>query len=244
MIPIARKPSAGAFAATCVLACMALGSFHSAAAQSAANGSNPVPLPSGTAKNSDKPASQTPDRPADKAAVPAPTPAPVRKPRVITNDDLRSSRFPPNDGPRRSKDVLNTGECDDACAGEAREMADFGPDQDGDWAFALTTARRNLALDTAWPTAIATLARAEKTYCTFQQQLQSTAVPSGDDYNSRVERARRQNYASEMDRVLSQNVTNANAQIDRMADQVEDDEPARAAIMRVLARRVTDSCGP
>jgi hypothetical protein len=236
MIPMARKQSAIALAASCVLACMALGPFHSAASQSPANASNPASPPSGTTQNSDKPA--------DKGAAPVPTPAKVRKTRVITNDDLRSSRFSANDGPGQRQQDLHTGECDDQCATEARAMADFGPDQDGDWAFALTTARRNLELDTAWPAAIATLARAEKTYCTFRQQLESTAVPSGDDYNSRVERARRQNYANEMDRVLSQNVTNAYAQIDRMADRAEDGEPARAAIMRVLARRVTDSCGP
>lgn len=123
-------------------------------------------------------------------------------------------------------------------------MTEFGPDEDGDWAFALTTARRNLAQDAAWPAAIATLRQSVKIYCTYQSQLQAVAVPSGDDYNSRVERARAEQAATDMDRVLSQNVARANSRIDQMADGIEDDEPARAAIMRVLARRANDSCDP
>jgi hypothetical protein len=47
-----------------------------------------------------------------------------------------------------------------------------------------------------------------------------------------------------MSRVLGQNVANANAQIERMAQGAEEAEPARAAIMRVLAQRVNDSCDP
>jgi hypothetical protein len=48
-----------------------------------------------------------------------------------------------------------------------------------------------------------------------------------------------------MGRVLSQAVDNANAQIERLAQQADDnEEPARGAIMRVLAQRVNDSCGP
>ncbi len=128
--------------------------------------------------------------------------------------------------------------------GRSSRGGDFGPDQDGDWAFALTTARRNLAQDTAWPGAIATLKQAVKTYCTYQSQLQATSVPSGDDYRSRVERARVQNSAIDTERALSQNVANAEARIDQMADHIEEDEPARAAMMRVLAQRVSDSCDP
>jgi hypothetical protein len=240
MTPITRKPSAAAFAATCALAWMTLGCFHSAAAQSASNGGNLPPSPSTTDTKADKPASQAPQKPAEPAA----TAEPAKKSRVITNEDFKSGRFSGHDGLGSSRDIPGVGECDDDCADEARATTDFGPDQDGDWAFALTTARRNLAQDAAWPGAIATLARAVKTYCTFQNQVQATAVPSGNDYNSRVERARAQNYVDEMERALGQNVTNANARIDQMADRIEDDEPARAAIMRVLARRVNDSCDP
>jgi hypothetical protein len=71
-----------------------------------------------------------------------------------------------------------------------------------------------------------------------------TAVPSGSDYNAQVERAKRQKYVEDMSRVLGQNVANANAQIERMAQGAEESEPARAAIMRVLAQRVNDSCDP
>jgi hypothetical protein len=75
--------------------------------------------------------------------------------------------------------------------------------------------------------------------------LETTAVPSGNDYGARVERARREKYAEDMGRVLGQTVNNANAQIDRMAQQADDSsDPARGAIMRVLAQRVNNSCDP
>lgn len=218
-----------------------LGALHPAAAQSSSNGGNPPPVQNASNKKPDKSAG-TSDTPTP------PTTPQAKKPKVITNDDINADRARHNDGfAGGAKDdhaIPGTGVCDDECADEAREMAGFGPDQDGEWRFALTAARRSLAADPAWPGAYATLARAVKTYCTFQEQLQSTAVPSGNDYGARVERARREKYVDDMSRVLGQTVTNANAQIDRMAQQAEEYEPARAAIMRVLAQRVNDSCDP
>jgi hypothetical protein len=238
MIPTIRKPNSAALAGAFALAWIALSYFHPVAAQSAATGANPPPAQSTISSDPDKPTSQVPAKPAE----PTVPPTPAKKARFVTTEDFKSGRYSGPGG--RGKDIPGVGECDDACAEEARELADFGPDQDGDWAFALTTARRNLAQDPAWPAAIATLAQAVKVYCTYQHELQATAVPSGNDYRSRAERARVQNGASDTDRALNQNVINANARIDQMADRIEDDEPARAAIMRVLARRVNDSCDP
>jgi hypothetical protein len=220
-------------AASLVCAFTLSGSLHHASAQSPANGSNPPP------------AQDSADKKTDKAAIPAQP----KKPRVITNDDINADRARHNDGfaggTSNTHEIQGTGVCDDDCAEQARQMTEFGPDRDGEWQFALTAARRDLAADTAWPGAYVTLARAVKTYCTFQEQLQTTAVPSGNDYGARVERARREKYAEDMGRALSQTVTNANAQIERMAQQADDNsDPARGAIMRVLAQRVNDSCDP
>lgn len=235
-----REARAGRFAAAYVLAFVSLGVFQFAAAQSSANGSSSPPSQTASDKK--------PDKPADTSAAPA-TPAQVKKPKVITNDDINADRARHNDGfaggATDTHAIPGTGVCDDECADQAREMAGFGPEQDGEWRFALAAARRSLAADAAWPGAYATLARAVKTYCTFQAQLQATAVPTGNDYGSRVERAKRQQYVDDMSRVLSQSVNNANAQIDRMAQQAdENEEPARGAIVRVLAQRVNESCDP
>lgn len=235
MIPMADKRRFAA--AGCALALTYLGWIHPTAAQSATIAANLPQTQSPPATGTGQAASQAPEKP----AVP-PSAAPAKKPRVITTEDFQSGRYADSAGHR--KDIPGVGECDDDCADQARAMTDFGPDQDGDWAFALTTARRNLAQDAAWPTAIATLKQAVKTYCTYQGQLQATAVPSGDDYGSRVERARVEQEAADTERALAQNVNNANARIDQMANRADEEEPARAAIMRVLAQRVNDSCDP
>jgi hypothetical protein len=238
MIPIARKRKFVFAASLCALAWVAIGLFHSTAAQSSASGSNTPQAQAPAASSSDKPANKASEKPAE----PATQSAPAKKPRVITTEDFKSGRYAGTGG--RDRDIPGVGECDDECADQARELTEFGPDQDGDWAIALTTARRNLAQDPAWPAAIATLRQAVRTYCTYQSQLQATAVPSGDDYNSRVERARIEQAAADTERALANNVNNANARIDQMAGRVDEDEPARAAIMRVLAQRVNDSCVP
>lgn len=235
-----RDIRAGRFAAACVLTFVSFGVSPFAAAQSPANGGG-TPSPQSAAD-------KKPDKPADTSAEPAAA-AQVKKHKVITNDDINIDRARHNDGfaggAGDTHAIAGTGVCDDECADQAREMAGFGPEQDGEWRFALASARRSLAADAAWPGAYATLARAMKTYRTFQTQLQATAVPSGNDYGSRVERAKRQQYVNDMSRVLSQSVNNANAQIDRMAQQAdENEEPARGAIMRVLAHRVNESCDP
>jgi hypothetical protein len=246
MIPMIRRTRSAGIAG--VLAFVWLASFHFALAQSPANGSNPPPAQTPANTSADKSSDNKPKKPFDGSGTPPAAQAQTKKPKVITNDDINADRARHDDGfaggAKDTHAIPGTGVCDDECAEEAREMAGFGPDQDGEWEFALTAARRNLAQDTAWPGAYVTLARAVKTYCTFQEQLQTTAVPSGNDYMSQVERAKREKYADDMSRILGQNVTNANAQIDRMAQQAEEPEPARAAIMRVLAQRVNDSCDP
>jgi hypothetical protein len=246
-IPMILDSRAVGIAGTLFAAFMSLGSSCFLAAQSTANGGNPGATPSSPEKTTDKPSAQKADKPAGTSAAPATTPTPPKK-HVITNDDINGDRARHNDGfdggARKAQAIPGTGVCDDECADEARAMAGFGPDQDGEWQFALTAARRSLAADTSWPGAYVTLSRAVNQYCTFQQQVQMTAVPSSNDYNSQLERAKRQKYVEDMSRVLGQNVTNANAQIERMAQEAEQSEPARGAIMRVLAQRVNDSCDP
>ena len=238
MMPMIRERDVPRFAAAWLFVFALLACSRSAAAQS---------VPS-TADNSAA-TQDSPDKKADTPAAFAPALAPTqpKKPRVITNDDIKADRIGHNlgfAGGRNLRESAGNGDCDDECADQAREMAGFdGDDQEGDWRFALAAARRNLATDRAWPGAYATLARAVKTYCTFQQQVQQAAVPTGNDYSSRVERAKRERYVEDMTRVLRQTIDRANAQIEQMAQQADDaEEPARSAILRVLAQRAIDSC--
>ena len=240
MIPMIRDRRVPRLAAASLFVVVLLAYALSVAAQSA------PPSPASQAPSAQNSSDKKTDQPSDSAPTPAPAPAPPKKPRVITNDDIKADRIRHNDGFVGGRDLRESpanGDCDDECADQAREMAGFDADQEGDWRFALAAARRNLATDRAWPGAYATLAQAVKTYCTYQQQVQQAAVPTGNDYSSRVERAKREKYVEDMTRVLRQNIDNANAQIERMAQQADDtDEPVRGAIMRVLAQRVIDSC--
>jgi hypothetical protein len=243
-----RKARAAGLAAGWLVSVTLLGSaVCGAAAQASANGRNP-PEQNSADKQTDKPAGDSVGTPAGNSGARTAPPSGSTKPRIITNDDINADRARHHEGfgvGRNAHAIPGTGECDDRCADEARDLAGFGPDQEGEWRFALTAARRNLAADTAWPAAYVTLARAVKTYCTFHEQVQATATPSGNDYGSRVERARQEKYVEDMGRVLGQTVDNAKAQIERMAQQADDnEEPARGAILRVLAERVNDSCGP
>ncbi len=235
MIPMISSSSAGRPVLVWIFAFFLLGSYFAAAAQAPSSSGDSAPAQSSPEKQ--------PDKPTDATAAPA---QPKKPHHVITDEDMAAyhSRNPDGslNGGKSTRGIPATGLCDDECAEEARQMMGFGPDREGEWRIQLATARKSLGEDTEWPAAYAQAARAVETYCTFQYQQEAAALPSGNDWASQVERAKREKYAEEMGRVLMQNVTNANARVNQLIQQAEDGEPVRAAIMRVLASRVTDSC--
>jgi hypothetical protein len=229
-----RKVGSANFAARWLGSIVLLGSSLAAAAQSPSSGANPAPAPAPSVKQADKAA--------DGGAAPA---QPPKKRKVITNDDLNADRGRQDGdvaaGEKAVHAISGTGICDEECAEQARQIAGIGPEQEGEWQIQLAAARRNLSADTQWPGAYVDLSRAVKIYCTFVRQQRAAPLPSGSDYMSQVERARRQKDAEDMKRALGQRVANAEGEINRLVQQASD-EPVRAAIMSALASRLDDSC--
>jgi hypothetical protein len=220
----------------------ATGFFSVVAAQSAdtTKTENPqavAPTPAAAKQNTQQEKTDTDSAPAQKPPKPR---------KVITNDDIdaaharaaRELRGDANDGGTPGVG----GQCDEDCAFEARRQLGYGPEREGEWQMQITIARRNLALDTRWRQANFELSEAVQLYCQFAYQQQKTPVPSGNDFNSLNERARRQQYAAEVGRTLGQKLSNATAAMNRLIHETRQLEPVRATVMSVLESRMLNSC--
>jgi hypothetical protein len=184
-----------------------------------------------------------PDANKPAAAIPSPQ-QPAKPHKVITNDDIKAFHARDNAKVAAGKDagIFPTGECDADCTQLVREELGFGPEQEGEWQFRLATARQALGADSQWRADQLELSRVEKESCDFQYQLQSATLPSGNDWNSGVERARRQEYAENMGRTLAQGISNATARMNQHINDVRGLDPVRAAMMEVLESRLMNSC--
>lgn len=230
-------PSIHALWAICVLAFSFCMSPNSSAAQSSGPPTKTAPSNSATAPA--KP-------PSTKSASPAR--ANLRElaaeHKVITTDDLEkpqaetkyhlkaASESPSSDAAR----------CDAECATEAREIAGFGPDRLGEWDAQFIAAKHSLASNPEWRRVYFEALQKTRMYCTFQDQQEKAQPPTGNDYRSRYERAKQEHYENDMNRTLSMAVLGAVTQINRLIEDADESEPARAAIMRVLAGRIFNQC--
>lgn len=170
----------------------------------------------------------------------------VKDHKVITNEDFEGMHS--NGGgkyrieERRELPSADAGQCDEECAEEARERLGMGPSREGEWQAQLAAAKQYLATDAEWRDGYRDGMQRVKTYCTFQRQQQLAPPPSGNDFPSQYERAKRDEYVSSMNRTLSMGVQSASARLNRMIDEAQNVDPARAAIMSVLAERVLGQC--
>ncbi|HET6931916.1 MAG TPA: hypothetical protein VFI45_16440, partial [Candidatus Acidoferrum sp.] len=69
------------------------------------------------------------------------------------------------------------------------------------------------------------------------QQMQQTA-PSGNDYNSRVQRARNNDYFENMGRTLRQGIETTMNRMEQHTNEVQVLSPVRAAMMSAQAARI------
>lgn len=166
--------------------------------------------------------------------------------KVITTEDLEKT----HSKPEKEHDLEKVHEspasdpavCDAECAAEARNEIGMGLSQEGEWQAQFTTAKHNLAADAGWRNAYADGFRKVQMYCTFLDQQRKAPPPSGNDFQSQFERAKQDQYISDMDHTLSAGVQGVRANMNRMIDAAQRTEPVRAAIMRVLAQRIFDQC--
>ena len=222
----------------CVLALIFCLSANSSAAQSTATSAK-TGTASGTTASITKQAVATKEAPARanlrKLAV---------EHKVITTDDLER----PQAGKRyhlktaSESPSRDPARCDAECASDAREIAGFGLDRLGEWEAQFIAAKHWLASSEEWRRAYFEALQKTRMYCTFQDQQEKAQPPTGNDYRSRYERARQEQYEDNMNRTISIGVQNAAAQINGLIGDAGGREPVRAAIMRVLAGRIFNQC--
>lgn len=164
--------------------------------------------------------------------------------KVITTEDLENPRAQKNYHLKQASEAPSSdpAECDAECASEARELAGFGLDRLGEWDVQLIAARHSLATDALWRHAYFDAFQKAKMYCALQKQQETAVPPSGNDYRSRMERARQEQYVSDMNHTLTTSLQGLSTQISLLIDRAQETEPVRAAIMSVLAGRVFSQC--
>lgn len=188
-----------------------------------------------------------PANPAPAAAAPAPAtgasqkPAATAKPKhVITNEDLephsannaKDDKFIPGEG------ALLT--CDASCEQAARSELGYESYNDAEWRVQIVPARRDLVEDTAWRSLLSQAIQQSNYYCNFLLQASQQTAPSGQDYNSRTQRARNSNYFENMDRTLRQGLSATTNRMQERMQEVQVLSPVRAAMMSAQATRILD----
>lgn len=228
----------GLRAVFCILALAVSGSFSFCAAQSSPPAdSSKDPKPAATSQEAVQDGKKTESAKLQKM---------VDEHRVITNEDLERPHVVTGEKYAieqvRKTPPANPAVCDEECAKEARDRLGMDSSQEGEWQTQLAAARHYLATDADWRDAYTNGFQRVQTYCTFQRQLRTSASPSGDDFHSRYERAKREQYAEEMGRTLSNGVQSASERLNRMIEKAENADPVRAAVMSVLAGRALNQC--
>ena len=188
-----------------------------------------------------------PSSPAPAVASPAPPtgasekPAAPAKPKhVITNEDLEPHS--PN-GQKDDKFLPGEGSlllCDSSCEQAARNELGYDSDNEAEWRVQIVRARRDLVEDAAWRGLLSQAVQQTKYYCNFLLQESQQTAPSGNDYNSRSQRARNANYFESMGRTLQQGLESLSNRIQEHIQEVRVLSPARAAMMTAQATRILE----
>jgi hypothetical protein len=184
------------------------------------------------AASSSQPAS--PKKPDPDKKPSAASPATSRK--VITNDDpeFKHSVLPHSAGeiaPNSGHNFLLS--CDLDCERQAKELLQYGPEQEADWQMQVVSARSALAKDDAWREMLWHVIQQSELYCNFLNQQSHVILPTGTDFNSRVERARQQQSSRDMENGLRQSLGAALGLARGHIQELNDLFPVRAAMMQV-----------
>ena len=196
------------------------------------------PTPSGSSASLSSPAQS-------QGAAPAKPTASVRPKHIITNEDLepKTHATPSTNDRVLMNDNSPLFNCEAPCEQVAREQLGYGPDQEPEWRLQIVPARRELAADADWRGLLGQSIQQLNTYCTFLAQASQQVSPSGDDWNSRVQRVKHERYFEQMDKVLRQNLDATFSRLQSRIQEVSVLSPVRAALMTAQANRITNqSC--
>jgi hypothetical protein len=166
--------------------------------------------------------------------------SPAKPKHVITNEDLEPHSA---SGAKDDKFIAGEGSiltCDASCEQAARSELGYDSDNDAEWRVQIVPARRDLIEDTPWRGLLSQAAQQTNYYCNFLLQESQQTAPSGNDYNSRQQRARNANYFENMGRTLRQGLESLTNRMQEHIQEVRVLSPARAAMMNAQATRILD----
>lgn len=170
----------------------------------------------------------------------------VKKHKVFTDDEVYALRYKgglANDDDTGSAMIYGSmGACDTDCEQEVKEKLGVTAAQEGEWKLQMTAARREIGEDHRWRELYGRGQQTMKNVCGLRAQIQNAPVPSGDDYQSRLERARQQKMFEDEETAMGQSMENIIAAVNQHLEQFSSREPARAVMMAVIAERLFDSC--
>lgn len=78
--------------------------------------------------------------------------------------------------------------------------------------------------------------------CVLRTQIENAAVPSGNDYQSRVERAKVQKMFADEEEGMGQRMANDVAAMNQHIAPFSASEPVRATMMAAIGERVFNDC--
>jgi hypothetical protein len=214
------------------------------AAQSVA----PVPAPAAMPASPAAPIAVPTATPAKPAATQdnSSAPKPPKKKKVFTDDDvsaLRAKSHLANDEDGGSATIYGAmGACDADCEAEVKEKLGITPEQEGEWKLQVTAARREIGEDHTWAALYAKGQQTMRNVCTLRTQIANAAVPSGNDYQSQLERAKQQKMFEDEATAMGQQMANSVAAMNQHITPLSASEPVRAAMMAAIGQRLFNDC--
>ena len=200
----------------------------------------PAPAPAMPASPAAAPA-----KPAGAQDNPGAAKAPKKK-KVFTDDDvsaLRAKSHLADDGDGASAAIYGaTGACDADCVAEIKEKLGITPEQEGEWKMQLTAARREIGEDHAWAALYAKGQQTMRSVCVLRTQIANAAVPSGNDYQSQLERAKQQKMFDDEATAMGQQIANSVGAMNEHITPLAASEPVRATMMAAIAARLFNGC--
>jgi hypothetical protein len=170
---------------------------------------------------------------------------PPKKRKVFTDDDLAALHAKggiADDGAGSVMIYGTLGACDLECEQEVKNEMQVTPEQEGEWKLQMTAARREIGEDRQWRELYGKGQQVLKWVCTLHDQEINVPLPSGNDYQSRLERARQQKMFEEQELASERQMQNLQFGMSQYIQQISASEPVRAVMMDVIARRLFDRC--
>jgi len=173
-------------------------------------------------------------------------PATPKKHKVFTDDDvpaLRAKGGIANDDDAGEAMIYGTmGACDAECEQEVKEQLGVTPEQEGEWKLQMTAARREIGEDRQWREIYGKGQQAMKWVCAVRTQEETVPAPSGNDYQSRLERAKQQKMFADAEQASVRQLQNVVAGMNQYIAPFSWREPVRAVMMRDIGERLVSGC--